>query len=169
MIYALVRGWLAGMAAVFIEILLATAFFIPDISPRSLSEGSALPLTPLLILVFIEEGIKFLALRGISSESVPFFRNSFFKGLLVGFGFAAFEICLKVLFYDQSTASALSMGALCSGLLHIATGGILGAALLFRRNGRMTFFFPALLFLLAILIHSLYNIVVSSILFEKFS
>lgn len=169
MIYAVVRGWLAGMAAVFIEILLAAVFFIPDISPRSLSEESAIPTVPLLLLVCIEEGMKFFALRGISAESIPFFRNAFFKGLLVGLGFAFFEVCLKILFLDQSSETALSIGALSGGLLHIVTGGILGAAILFRRNAQPSLLIPALLFLFALFIHILYNVFISPILFERFS
>lgn len=168
MIYALVRGWLAGMAAVLIEILLAAIMFVPDISSPSLMKMSAIATLPVGLIVLLEEGLKFAALRGISAETIPFFRNAIFKGLLVGFGFALFEICLKILFRGEVSDNIISLGAISGGLLHIVTGGILGIAWFFRTRNRLPFLFP-ILFFLAVFLHALYNIFLAPLLLEKFS
>lgn len=168
MVYALVRGWLAAMAAILIEILIAAVFFIPDLSSRSIAEGTISTVFPLVYVALLEESMKFFALRGISSETVPFFRNAIFKGILVGIGFALFEICVKILFHDQNTNGIEWIGALSGAIVHIVTGCILGTAWFLRKNNRTPIFFPAL-FIIAVLIHIFYNVFISPILFEKFS
>lgn len=171
MIYALVRGWLAGMGALLIEILLAATLSASDLSGNFLAGDSistTLPVVGVLVIAFIEEGMKFAALRGISFETKPFFRNAIFKGLLVGIGFAAFEASVKILFHTEANSSTLWQGALSSGLLHLTTGGILGTIWFLKpRNGA-----PALLtiiFLVALAVHVAYNEILSPLLFNLIS
>lgn len=169
MIYALVRGWLAGMGVLLIEILLGAFFFTGNFSPPLLLGDFDSPFLSLVLVAFLEESAKFAALRGISSETIPFFRNAIFKGLLVGFGFALFEMCIKILFHtDATTDDSLFLGALSSTLLHIATGGILGAAWFSRIKNQMPVTFFAL-FLLAFAVHTLYNAILAPLLFAPFS
>ncbi len=170
MIYAVIRGWLAGMGAILIEILLAAIFFIPSVSsfPLGASGESASAMLPVLLIAFLEESAKCVALGGISHETFPPFRNAIFKGLLVGIGFALFEICVKILFRGQTTEHAVILGAMSGALLHISTGGILGTAWLSHKKGRPFFLFAAL-FLLALALHVFYNIVISPALFSRFS
>lgn len=168
MVYALVRGWLAGMTAILIEIILAATLFAPDFSSHSFIEGSAATTLPVIMIALIEEGLKFTALLGINAETKPFFRNAIFKGLLVGIGFALFEICIKVLFHNETEENSVFLGALASTILHSTTGILLGVAWFLRNKNRPSFFFPALFFL-AVTLHSLYNIFLSPLLFEKFS
>jgi len=168
MIYALVRGWLAGMAAVFIEILLSATFLASNVSSRFfLGQTEDTAFLPIAVVALIEEGMKFFVLRGISSETVPFFRNAAFKGLLVGAGFALFEVGIKILFRGEAEALPLP-GALSGSVLHIITGGILGIAWLLSKEKRGSFVFFGLFFLAALL-HILYNLLLSPILFEYFS
>lgn len=168
MIYAIVRGWLAGMGSLLVEILLAAIFFAPSFSSLPFTEESTKTFLPIAFVALLEESMKFLALRGISSETIPFFRNAIFKGLLVGVGFALFEICVKVLFQVEATRDALLPGAMSGAFLHIVTGGILGTAWFFRTRNRGIVLFLAL-FLCATLIHILYNSFLSPLLFERFS
>lgn len=169
MIYALVRGWLAGMGVLLVEILLGAFLFTGNFSPPLLLGNLDSPLISLVLIASLEEGAKFAALRGISNETIPFFRNAIFKGLLVGFGFALFEICVKILFHaDAVTDNSLFLGTLSSTLLHIATGGILGAAWFSRVKNQAPVTFFAL-FLLAFAVHALYNAVLAPLLFASFS
>lgn len=168
MIYAFVRGWIAGMAAVFVEIIVEATVFFPEMSSQFPTERHFGLLVPALLIALIEESAKSLALRGISSETVPFFRNAIFKGLLVGAGFAAFEIGIKILFQgDDTHPSIVLRGSMSSGIFHIATGGILGTAWLFRIAGMRTFIFASM-FLACITLHVLYNLFLSPFLFERF-
>lgn len=168
MIYALVRGWLAGMAVLLIEILLSTFFLAPNFTSPLSNTFAPEPLS-LALIAFLEESLKCLSLRGIARETMPFFRNAIFKGLLVGFGFALFETCIKILFSaDNATSSSLVFGTISSTLLHIVTGGILGAAWFSHVRNRPVSIF-LILFLFACIIHALYNILLAPILFGQFS
>ncbi len=168
MIYALVRGWLAGMAAVLVEILLAAIFLVQGISPRTLTENFSPTLSSIILVAFLEESMKLAALRGISDETTPFFRNAIFKGLLVGLGFAFFEASLKILFQGEDLSYSVSLGAISGGVLHIVTGGVLGFAWFFRTRGRTPTLF-LFLFFVAIVLHIFYNTFLSPVLFERFS
>ncbi len=169
MIYAIVRGWLAGMAVLLLEILLGAFFFAPDFSSPLSSETFSPTFLSLGLIAFLEEGMKATALRGISREMTPFFRNAIFKGLLVGLGFALFEICMKVLFFAEGMPKgSLIVGSASSAILHIATGGILGAAWFFRiKYGSVLSLLG--LFSLAFAIHAIYNSLLAPILFGYFS
>ncbi|MFZ1736158.1 MAG: PrsW family intramembrane metalloprotease [Candidatus Moraniibacteriota bacterium] len=169
MIYAIIRGWLAGMAVLLIEILFGAFLFAPSFSPPLSSETFAPSFLPIAFIALLEEGMKFIALRGISKEMTPFFRNAIFKGLLVGLGFALFEICIKILFYTESpTKDPFVLGTMSSTSLHIITGGILGAAWFSRIKERSPIILLAF-FLLAFIIHTLYNSLLAPILFSHVS
>lgn len=169
MIYALIRGWLAGMAILLIEILFGAFLFAPSFSPSLSSEIFASSFLSLTLIAFLEESMKFIALRGISREMTPFFRNAIFKGLLVGLGFALFEISIKILFYTDSPAkNPLVLGAMSSTFLHIITGGILGAAWFSRIKYRSPIILLAF-FLFAFVIHTLYNSLLAPFLFNHLS
>lgn len=169
MIYALIRGWLAGMAVLLIEILFGAFLSVPSLSPSISSETFVPSFLPLTIIAFFEEGLKFIALRGISREMTPFFRNAIFKGLLVGLGFALFEISVKILFYtDNPTNNPFVLGTISSTLLHITTGGVLGAAW-FSRIKQNSPIILLTFFLLAFTIHALYNSLLAPFLFNQLS
>jgi RsiW-degrading membrane proteinase PrsW (M82 family) len=112
--------------------------------------------------------MKLTALRGISNETTPFFRNAIFKGLLIGLGFALFEVCVKVLFQREGMERIVLLGAMSGALLHIATGSILGTAWFVRAKtrGPLLFF---ILFLFAIILHLFYNALLSPFLFGNLS
>lgn len=167
MIYALVRGWLAGMGALLIEILLAATLSTSDLSGNFLtgeSISTTLPVVGIFVIALIEEGMKFMALRGISFETKPFFRNALFKGLLVGIGFAAFEASVKILFHTESDSDTIWQGALSSGILHLVTGGILGTIWLLKSRNSAPILLP-IIFLIALAIHAAYNEILSPLLF----
>lgn len=169
MIYAIIRGWLAGMAVLLIEILLGAILFTPGFPSPPLSTAFAFSISSIICIALLEEGLKFLALRGISSETVPFFRNAIFKGFLIGFGFALFEVCIKILFSsDTSNGNPLILGAFSSSLLHIATGGMLGAAWFSRVKRKPLYIFFSWFFL-AFVTHVFYNAFLAPILFNRFS
>lgn len=167
MIYALVRGGVAAMTALLIQILLAATIFAPDFSSRLFLEGRSASTVPVFLIAFIEESTKLLSLRGIGSETFPFFRNSIFKGLLIGLGFALFEIGIKLLFLRGDEASlTLLFGSLSAALFHIFTGGLLGTAWFFRNAPfRQTIFFS--LFFFAVVLHILYNVFLSPFFFSR--
>ncbi len=169
MIYALIRGWLAGMSVLLIEILFGAFFFSPSFFPALSSETFAPSFLPLALIAFLEESMKFIALRGISREMTPFFRNAIFKGLLVGIGFALFETCIKILFYTENlTKNPFVLGTMSSTLLHVITGGILGVAWFSRVKERSPIILLAF-FLLAVIIHTLYNSLLAPFLFSHVS
>ena len=163
MTYAIVRGWLSGMAAAFVELILAATLLLPGYSPSAQLGAISPSVFTITIIALLEEGLKCLSLRGISSETTPFFRNAIFKGLLVGTGFALFEFGLKILFQGDTSGTALVPGGISSGILHIASGGLLGAAWYFRihkSSGGIFWIF----FFGAMLLHIGYNILISPLL-----
>ncbi len=164
MIHTLVYGWIAGMAALFLEIIIATLFFTSATTSLPFDEKIFPILFPLLIgTALIEETVKYIALRNAFNQNIPSFKNALTNGVLIGIGFALFEACMKIVFHE--TQSVLLAAAISSIVVHGTTGGILGISFFFRTHH--TFF--SLFFLTAFTLHVAYNIFLSSHLATLFS
>lgn len=158
MIYAFFRGGLAAMAALLVEIFIATfTTSLPNSGSFSFAnEPSVHPGVFLLILsALIEELAMFVSLLGLPLPlSLP--RRALFLGISAGIGFSLFEASVKILFLGSDQSAPLASGIIGGSVLHVATGILLGLAVLFwKRDHQPTSLF---LFLFALALHIFYNI-----------
>lgn len=164
MIYAFFRGGLAAMAALLVEIFIAT-FTSSLPNSASFSSSHQLPTDPGALLValsaFIEELILFASLLGLTFPiSLP--QRALFIGISAGIGFSVFEASVKILFLGNDQSAPLAAGIMGGGLLHIASGILLGFSVFFlkHKNQSLSFF----LLSSALTLHFLYNLFVAPIL-----
>lgn len=164
MIYAFFRGGLAAMAALLVEIFIAT-FTSSLPNSASFSSSNQFPTDPGVLLValsaFIEELILFASLLGFAFPiSLP--QRALFVGISAGIGFSLFEASVKILFLGSNQSASLAFGIIGGGLLHIVTGILLAFSVFFLKHENRPLSF--LLLSSALMIHFLYNIFAAPVL-----
>lgn len=164
MVYAFFRGGLAAMAALLVEIFIATfTSSLPNAASLSFASQPTIDSGTFLIAMsaLIEETAMFVSLFGLTFPTA-LSRRAFFLGASAGIGFSFFEASVKILFLGSNQNVPLLSGIASGSILHIVTGALLGFSILFWRRENRPFSF--LLFLIAIAVHFLYNLSLAPIL-----
>lgn len=143
----LISGFLTGILVLVISVI--TNSFGEDLLKLSSNDNYRI-----VFLVLIEELIRFSALNFLYSAKANFRVSDLTRAFSFGLGFATFELLL--VYFNSGILNLVSVSSSVS--LHSLVSIIIFSSVFYKNKSRI--FSSLLLFLVALVIHSIYNLVI---------